>query len=219
MREHEGQIEAYLGKAVEAARGYAWDVVGKVREVLVGGGAERERLRREQEEQERRRMEAESAAGGFVGSLLARWTSESRVQEVRHQQGQQGEGGQETLATRLGGLASQAAAVGVGKLQQAADDTGKRAPDASSNSSSPQQGSVAPKSGLSSFLPSMSGDRQASSSAADLKMSRSEADFEKIEQHDAPSEASKAPATPSSSWSGWLWSSKSVTAGKGTKSE
>lgn len=219
MREHEVQIEAYLGKIVKAARGYVWDVVRKVREVLVGGGAERERLRREQDEQECRRFEAESAAGGFVGSLLARWSSESRVQEVKHQQRQQAGSSQETLATRLGGLASQAAAVGVGKLQQAVDDAGKSVPQSASASSNRQQESMAQKTGLSSLVSSMSGDRQASSNAADLTTSKSEADFEKIEQHDAPSEASKAPTPPSSSWSGWLWGGKFAAARKETKSE
>lgn len=195
LREHESSIEEVIAKVHENVRGYAGELVGRVQEALVGAGRKTQ-LRQEQEEEQRRRKQREASAGGYIGSLLARWSSEAMAQEQKQKHAvPSGDGGQQTLATRLGQMANAAAVIGVGRLEEVVGDAAGKG--------SPTQGSAESSAGL---APS-SAAAQTAGGDADLMKSRSELDFEKIEQDDAPTSEAKA-AKEKASWSSWLWSDK-----------
>lgn len=208
LREHEAQIEDGIADLHARARSYIGDIVGKAQELLLGD-ATKTRLRAEQQEEEERRSQVEASAGGYVGGLLARWTSAASVQEQKHLHANHGTQ-PATLATRLGALANAAAVAGVGKLEQTVNDVSKKAPSA-------QDAGAGRLGGLNPFGASAS--TQGAAIGDDLKKSKSETDFEKIEQHDAPSIDGKEGAKNTAGWTSWIWGNKSTTNSKAAKAE
>lgn len=209
LREHEAQIENGIADLHARARSYVGDIVGKAQELLLGD-ATKTRLRAEQLEEEERRKQVEASAGGYVGGLLARWTTAASVQEQKHSYANDGSQ-PATLATRLGAMANAAAVAGVGKLEQTVNDVSKKAPNV-------KGAGARGLGGLNPFGAS-SESTQGAPTGENLKMSRSEADFEKIEQHDAPStDGTVAPKKPAG-WTGWIWGDKTGSSAKATKAE
>lgn len=211
LEEHEAQIEDGITRAHDRGKEQFWEYLRSARELVIGTvlGSESLKQRKAQEEaQMRAEAERKAQGGSYVQSLLARWSSESRAQESMADAKNAG-GREPTLATKLGSFVSAAASVGLEHAQNAASSArGAAQPgDGSHTASSASRISE----GLASLTAGLS----------DMKKSRSETDFEKIEPEDAPS-AETLPGkqhrkNPSGNWSGWLWADK--TGGSNTRSD